>query len=247
MPVKSIYLYDVKPGAMQIALLEEAGYTVHSSDTPLKLSELAELDLWAIVIDQAKMPANGRYVAAAARGAKKLRAVPVVFVDGDEAKLARTKAEFPDAVFTTRARLVKALHHVTPVENAVQPAKVMASDRPLAAKLGIRAGARVAVADPPAQLLKILGALPEGVEFVEDPSEATVALWFVRERETYLAGLGEMIRVATKAKLWVVYPKGQAAFTQMQVREAAIAVGLVDYKICRVDDVWTGLAFAVKK
>jgi hypothetical protein len=31
------------------------------------------------------------------------------------------------------------------------------------------------------------------------------------------------------------------------VRQGALAMGLVDYKICSVDGVWSGMVFAVKK
>jgi len=77
-------------------------------------------------------------------------------------------------------------------------------------------------------------------------------LWFVREPDVYLAGLREMKKRAAKSKLWVLYPKqkkGKASggITQFVVRDAALKVGLVDYKICSVDETWTGMAFAVKK
>jgi hypothetical protein len=45
-----------------------------------------------------------------------------------------------------------------------------------------------------------------------------------------------------------VWPKGQrGGINGNLVREAALQLGLVDYKICSVNDVWTGMVFAVKK
>jgi hypothetical protein len=53
---------------------------------------------------------------------------------------------------------------------------------------------------------------------------------------------------AAKSRLWVVYPKGKTSpLTQFTVREEAKAVGLVDYKICSVNDTWTAMLFTVKK
>ena len=57
-----------------------------------------------------------------------------------------------------------------------------------------------------------------------------------------------MRQVAAKSRVWVVYRKGQKdGLTQVIVREAALAVGLVDYKICSVNPAWSGLLFTVKK
>ena len=58
---------------------------------------------------------------------------------------------------------------------------------------------------------------------------------------------------AAKTKLWIVYPKAQAkrkpdtGLTQFLIREGALAVGLVDYKICSVNETWTALLFTLKK
>ena len=53
------------------------------------------------------------------------------------------------------------------------------------------------------------------------------------------------------ASVWIVYPKRAGSlrcdFVATDVRESALAVGLVDYKICAVDDDWTGMKFARRK
>jgi hypothetical protein len=59
------------------------------------------------------------------------------------------------------------------------------------------------------------------------------------------------LRLPQGASLWIVYPKRSGRypvdFTLTDVRAAALSVGLVDYKICAVDDDWTGLKFARRK
>ncbi|MBZ5634735.1 MAG: DUF3052 domain-containing protein [Acidobacteriia bacterium] len=124
------------------------------------------------------------------------------------------------------------------------------TDRTAAEKLGIKAGARVALIDAPPDYVRVLGKLPEDVAIEEDPEETLpLTLWFVREADGYLAGLGRMRKHALTSRIWIVYPKGRKAsgLTQSLIREAALAVGLVDYKVCSVNEVWTGLLFTRKK
>jgi hypothetical protein len=51
--------------------------------------------------------------------------------------------------------------------------------------------------------------------------------------------------------LWLIWPKKTSALAgdlgEKQVREMGLAAGLVDFKICAVDEVWSGLAFALRK
>jgi hypothetical protein len=51
--------------------------------------------------------------------------------------------------------------------------------------------------------------------------------------------------------LWLIWPKKTSGLAgdlgEKQVREMGLATGLVDYKICAVDETWSGLAFAVRK
>jgi len=79
-----------------------------------------------------------------------------------------------------------------------------------------------------------------------------MALWFVRSRQElkseteYLAA-----RLPEGASLWIIYPKQtgryKVDFNQKDVLSAGRAAGLVDYKVCAVDNDWSGLKFARKK
>ncbi len=124
------------------------------------------------------------------------------------------------------------------------------TDRTTAEKLGIKAGARVALIDPPADYMRVLGKLPKDASLEEEPAETLpLTLWFVRDPDAYAAGLPDVRRRAAKTRIWIIYPKGRTAsgLTQGFIREAALAVGLVDYKVCSVNEVWTGLLFTRKK
>jgi len=237
-----------------IAMLRAAGYTVdYPGDTVNgNFRAMRERQPVAAVIDLTRMPSHGRYVAAAIRTTKSLRHIPIVFVDGDPEKVDRIRKEYPDATYTPRVKLAAALRRVKPVANPVVPAHMIAapSDRTTAQKMGIKEGARVAVVDAPADYAKLLGPLPAGAMYEEDPHEpGAVTIWFVRDPEVYQSGLRRMRELVAKTRLWVVYPKGQSKgrLTQFVVRELALAAGLVDYKVCSVSEMWTGMLFTRKK
>ena len=250
-----VFHWKAEEAQLLIALLERGGHEVgYKGDRPQGgVRLMAEENADAAVIDLTRMPSYGRYWAAEIRSRKALRHVPIVFVDGDAEHVERVRAVLPDAVFTSRDKLVQVLKRVKPVVDPVIPPRKMASDRPVAQKLGIKPDSGVAVFDAPRGYAKIIGALPEGALFEEEPEEpAPITLWFVREADVYLSGLRAMRKLAAKTKLWVLYPKqkkGKASsgITQSVVRESALPVGLVDYKICRVDETWTGMALAIKK
>ena len=61
-----------------------------------------------------------------------------------------------------------------------------------------------------------------------------------------------MRKRAATSRLWIIYRKRRAGrspsgLTQGFIREAALSVGLVDYKVCSVNEIWTGLLFTRKK
>ena len=94
--------------------------------------------------------------------------------------------------------------------------------------------------------------MPEGVQFNENEGQqGAITLWFIRNGASYQQSIVKRRGLAKKSKLWIVWPKGEAGkragITQNLVRETALAVGLVDYKICAIDDVWSAIVFAPGK
>ena len=94
-----------------------------------------------------------------------------------------------------------------------------------------------------------LGDLPAGVTFVESP-KAAVTLLFGTDPHELRQTLSELRSVAAQTKFWVCWKKGKAAaetgVSERLVRETGLSLGLVDYKICSVNQVWSGLLFAAK-
>src|SRR5581483_3331395 len=228
-----------------IAALRAEGYTVDypGDQANGNWRTLRQSPPLAAVIDLTRLPSHGRWVAAEIRATKSLRHIPIVFVDGEPAKVETIRKMMRDAVFTSRARLASALQNVKPLADPVVPPRLMnRTDRTAAQKLGITAGTRVALLDPPPDYLRVLGKIPEDVSFEEESTHtAPLTLWFVRDPDTYRAQINAMRKRSASSRIWVIYPKGQsgrrtAAITQKFIRETALAAGLVDYKICSVNE-----------
>ena len=118
------------------------------------------------------------------------------------------------------------------------------SGTPLPKKLGIVEGSTVALIDAPPGVVE---GLPPGVTVKRQARGAAdvVVSFFTRRRdfERRIDSLGKMIFPA--GGLWVAWPKrASGQETDMHegvVREVALPLGLVDNKVCAIDETWTGL------
>lgn len=206
----------------------------------------------AFVIDLTRLPSHGRDVALALRHTKATRHVPLVFAGGEAEKVARIRTSLPDAVFTEwsriRSSLKQAIAH--PPANPRVPASVLAgySGTPLPKKLGIKPNAVVALVDAPPDFHKTLGELPEGARLENTArGRSDLTIWFTRTRKDLERRMGQMSARAADAPLWIVWPKKTSTLAgdlgEPIVRQAGLAAGLVDYKVCAVDATWSGLLF----
>lgn len=126
------------------------------------------------------------------------------------------------------------------------------SGTPLPKKLGIKEGSAVALIAAPRGFRKTLGKLPAGVRLRAQPdSRCTLTLWFTRSRAELERSMRKAVALAAQGTVWIIWPKmtsGMATdLKEGVVREAGLAAGLVDYKVCAVDATWSGLAFARRK
>jgi CheY-like chemotaxis protein len=207
----------------------------------------------AVVIDLSRLPSHGREVGTWMRSLKSTRTIPIVFVGGEPEKLEKVKAVLPDAAYATTSNLGRILKSAcgSRVSNPVIPPPMMEryKNKTVAQKLGIAPSSTVAVMDAPRDYLSVIGELPGSVEVFEDPPAAqNVTLWFIRDSEAMLQALRRMRAIAAKTKLWIVWPKGSSnKFREGPIRDTALEHGLVDYKICSVNEQWSGILFARKK
>jgi CheY-like chemotaxis protein len=210
----------------------------------------------AFVIDLSRLPSHGREIATALRQSRATRTVPIVFCDGAEDKVARVRSELPDATYCTRATLKAGLRQALKkrVVAPVVPTQMMDryAGRTAAQKLGIKEGSTVALIDAPREGLNALGELAKNVEFCEErENNANVTLCFIHDLAALRERLSDVRDRAGRTKLWVLWRKGGSAargtITEGLVREYAIDLGLVDYKVCSVNAVWSALAFSLKR
>jgi CheY-like chemotaxis protein len=241
-----------------VEALAGAGFQVDFDDStaPEILRALRAVPTDAVVIDLSRLPSHGREMAVALRGSRHTRQIPILFVDGAPEKVAAVRQMLPDAGYCERSKMAAALRKCirqAPV-NPVAPTQMMDryAGRTAAQKLGVAAGSRVAVINAPRDYARVMGALPENVEFDEESWKGcAVTLWFVEEPDALLSALPGMKRAAAVSKLWVAWPKKTARkdspVNEGMIRDAAIGCGLVDYKVCSINEKWSGLCLAVKK
>ena len=127
------------------------------------------------------------------------------------------------------------------------------SGTPLATKLGIKTGFRIKTKNAPANYQKLLNPVPSEVSF-STKFRSEVDLWhlFTSSRKE----LSQQLAIALKqmrqnGMIWVSGPKKSSGMpsevTEDTVREIALPMGLVDVKVCAVDDTWSGLKLMIRK
>jgi len=126
------------------------------------------------------------------------------------------------------------------------------SKTPLVKKLGIKPGFKVFFVNPPDNLQTLLGELPENVTLLNKPmSPVDYIQLFTKSNEelqTQFPILKEAL--ATNGLLWISWPKKAAKVAtdldENVVRDIGLKNGLVDVKVCAVDEIWSGLKFVYR-
>ena len=115
-------------------------------------------------------------------------------------------------------------------------------------KLGIKPGARVALVGAPSGFRRELVGLPADVALAARVTDAPdLMIWFVKSARELESGVAKMSRVMGQG-LWIAWPKKASTLasdvSETEVRAAGLAHGLVDYKVCAINETWSGLKFA---
>ena len=126
------------------------------------------------------------------------------------------------------------------------------SGTPLPKKLEIKENSRVATVGAPADFAKTLGQLPAGAKLTRGlgaPRDLT--LWFVTSRKQLEGDLRRVAPAKGEGSLWVAWPKKSSGVktdvTENVLREVILPHGLVDRKVCAIDETWSGLLFSWRK
>lgn len=126
------------------------------------------------------------------------------------------------------------------------------SKRSLVEKLGIRSGQKVYLGNSPPDYLKTLGPLPDKVVLVKAlKGPCDFLQFFTREKAELETEFPRLKKNLTKdGTLWISWPKGASKIktdvNENVAREIGLKNGLVDVKVCAVDDVWSGLKFVFR-
>lgn len=126
------------------------------------------------------------------------------------------------------------------------------SKRSLTEKLGIKEGAKVAILHPPPNYGSTLGPLPDGVQLLKklQPQTNFIQFFALTRGKLEDAFLGLKRALTQDGMLWISWPKKASKIAtdlnENLVREIGLKHGLVDTKVCAVDEIWSGLKFVYR-
>ena len=127
------------------------------------------------------------------------------------------------------------------------------SGTPLARKLGIKDGFLVVTINAPDNYAELIEPLPNAVSIYDCSAvDADLIHLFTNSRDELFGKLAEYARqIKQNGSIWVSWYKKAAKLpteiTEDTVREAAFPLGLVDVKVCAVDEKWSGLKLVIRK
>jgi hypothetical protein len=126
------------------------------------------------------------------------------------------------------------------------------SGTPLAKKLGIKEGSRIALVNAPKDFQSELGELPEDVKFLKSSTNSLdLVLFFVLSERALARDFAKLAeRITANGMIWIAWPKKSSGVaTDLsfdRVQRIGLDAGLVDVKICAIDETWSGLKFVYR-
>jgi hypothetical protein len=126
------------------------------------------------------------------------------------------------------------------------------SGRPLAQKLGVKEGMTVVLLDPPPRIEKALAPLPSGVTLRRgNRGGRAMTIWFATSRRELRRRFESVERAVGEGTLWMGWPKGSSGvdsdLDENVIRDLALSRGMVDTKVCAIDDTWSGLRLTQRR
>lgn len=252
-PVGLIHWHD-EEAADLAAELTKHGFSVEAAPRagPAMLRKLRESKPAAVVISLRRLPSHGREAAQAIRYQKATRQLPVIFFDGAPDKVEKLRQELPGCFFTTWEQLPavigEACRQASDLVAAPPSPMEKYAGRPLGVKLGLHPGDTLALVSAPPEVRGRLAYAVEDLTIVAGTGHpCRVLIWFIRSMKEME---DSKKRIAAQSKLspvWIAWPKKTSHHgegpSQQQIRSLGLAIGMVDYKICAIDETWSGLLF----
>ena len=125
------------------------------------------------------------------------------------------------------------------------------SGAPLAKKLGIKPGFNVALINAPDHYLNLFTDMPGDIAFVDASADQIDLIhFFTKQKEEYNSLLPNLKkRIKSNGIIWISWPKKASKvitdITEDTIRNYALQIGLVDIKVCAVDEIWSGLKLVI--
>ena len=119
-------------------------------------------------------------------------------------------------------------------------------------KLGIKQGSRIALINAPQDFESELGELPDNVEFIKRPTKSLdiILLFVLTERALARDFVKFAARLTANGMIWIAWPKKSSGvatdLSEQRVRDIGLHAGLVDVKVCAIDETWSGLKFVYR-
>lgn len=123
------------------------------------------------------------------------------------------------------------------------------SGTPLAKKLGIKKGCKMALYNQPEYYFSLFTDFPENV-MVINKSKVDLIHYFVKEEKQLQKDINRLKnQIEQDGMIWISWPKKSSKvetdITEDVVRNIALKNGLVDIKVCAVDEIWSGLKLVI--
>jgi hypothetical protein len=127
------------------------------------------------------------------------------------------------------------------------------SGTPLPRKLGIKEGSVVVIVSAPDGFEATLGAVPDGATLrAGNRGNRDITIWFAQSHAELNRRFDSLARAVGEGTLWVAWPKGSSplaspGLNEDAIRDLALDRGMVDTKVCAIDDDWSGLRLTTRR
>jgi hypothetical protein len=127
------------------------------------------------------------------------------------------------------------------------------SSTPLPRKLGLKEGMSVGLLDPPEQLPELLGPIWAALSISSrlERQQDLVLVFVTSAAELARRTPALKVAIAPDGMIWVAWPKKASKIptdiTEDVIREIVLPTGLVDVKVCAIDETWSGLKLVIRK
>jgi hypothetical protein len=126
------------------------------------------------------------------------------------------------------------------------------SGKPLVAKLGVKPDSTLVLIDAPDGVERLLEPFPDGAKIrYGNRGRREMTIWFVTSHRELKRRFGAVAKAVGEGTLWMAWPKLSSGvdsdLTEDVIRAVALDAGMVDTKVCAIDDTWSGLRLTARR